>query len=315
MKYQPRTHPFLSTYSGSHRPRAAACVLVAASLAGALTGCDRNSDSTEFTTYPDKRRPPDEALDSRVELGALSDSLRSNSPRTVVRDFIAPADGQSTRNLMRMMSWGWRLKAKQCGVNSSFEPGENDRYDQALFPDFERIERDGIGLGEILESPPPQSNLSPDSPPTVNEQPVLSSEAAACLSRALPEFTSAQALQLEWIDSVVMVRLNSEEGQNRARETASCLRDRLDLSEEELPTLEAFFGVMDGLVTHLESVPEPQRGQRIAALDREATAAFTTCGPRFYTWLHQQLDTQRGEFIERHGKAVTVVSARLEASR
>lgn len=249
-----------------------------------------------------------EGVDS-AGVDTVSDDA-SQALQTAALDYLAPAGGESTHNLMLVSVWSAEQLNRACGIEGSMFMDPEDRYDQGRFPDFERIEERGIGLIEAREAERREAADAGASPPT---SPPASAGDPECIATAIPALTEAQTLRGAWMRDVVEATLATSDAQDRASAATDCLRDEMSVSASDLPNLDSFFAMLDGRATHLIGLPAEDAQREYIALDESATAAFLTCTPEFYDWFNEQLAAARPDFVDRHREAIEGFTAEMDA--
>jgi hypothetical protein len=270
--------------SRSSRLRCSATLL--ALLTTAVMGCGS-------TTTQSGARQPDPASITNSASGTAD---RASQPlEAIVADMATPIDGRSAANLIDVTVWVGDAVFERCGAQTTFM-SEGDRYDQTMFPDLGRIAREGIALGAPTQTPEPESR-TPDK---------------KCLASTIPEMADVQKVQGEWMDTVVTPAWADTTIVASADDAAQCLRSRLRFSSDDLPSLDAFFGAVDGRVTQMETMTESERAAAIKALDSEASDALVVCATNTYRSFTARLKAARPAFLDRHNEAIASLASALD---
>ncbi len=251
--------------------------------------------------------------------GQASGDAAAQSLEAVALDDMAPVSGRSARNLMRVEVWATEQVNAACGIDHDLSARADDRYDQARFPDFDRIASEGIGLGVAVED---QDGAPPAAPPpgapaggagAAGGEPTQEEvDEYLCLQNAVPELTARYAVSEAWFRDVVEPTVASPESQSRAGEATSCLRDEMSMSADELPDLFGFFAALDGRASSLiAAAGGDDPGAAVGQLDDAAADAFTTCAQAYYEWLGDQLADARPDFVDQHRETIEAFTAVL----
>jgi hypothetical protein len=267
--------------SASTRPKRRRAIVAAALLV--LAGCGGSEASTAGSATGRADRPAAEADRSSQPLEA------------VVTDYLAPVDGAAATEMMRVRLWVDEERQATCGGQGSFAAA-GDRFDQSLFPDFDLIARDGLGLARPVQEP------------TGEAVPVDE----GCLERTLSELADVDKAFGEWMDTVVYPTWSSAEVAASAQDSTGCLRQAMGWGDDQVETLDSFIGEVDGAVTGLGSGGPDEFESKVAALDRQASEALTTCAQDTYDLFSAKLEAQRGAFLDRHNETVAAAAAALE---
>jgi len=262
------------------RSRALALVI---GLALAVAACGSNGTPAEVSR-------PD------ATSGEAAAESASHPLEDIALAYVAPAGGTDATDAARVMYWAAKQQFDACG--GSFFVTEDERLDQAHLPDLERIRTEGIGMGRPIPSHSPLSDGTDTD--------------TACTSKVIPAFTDADKVQNEWMTTVVLTTWGEDELAKPEAEATACLRTALGWSHEDLPTLDGFFGALDGQVLRWPDLSQPELQERVAALDEQGSAALIRCASEVYGRYAEELRAARPAFLDKHSETVTALAEALD---
>lgn len=259
--------------------------MMALAIAIFLTGCSggssgagdpggRDGDPSDRSAEPDRAAQPLEA----VALSAM-----------------APIDGRDAGVMLEVARWVGDHRRTSCGGPGTFV-GEDDRFDQVLFPDLDLIVREGLGLARSAAEPPADVEPADEN----------------CLATVLPEMAEAEKVFGEWMEVVVHPTWSEGEVVASADESAACLRDEMGWDDGQGEDLDSFLANLDGVITGWSDLAADDRASRVADLDRRASAALETCASDTYDLFTDRLREQRTGFLDRHHETVSAVADALD---
>lgn len=240
-------------------------------------------------------RSPDRADDPGTDGSDPIDGA-SRPLEAIAADVGAPVDGRSAGHLIDVAAWSGTLTLERCGGRRTLIQA-GDRYDQAIFPDLDRIADEGLGIGTVADDPEPIEG-TPDE---------------TCMAETLPELVEAEKVQGEWMETVVIPTWTDGHHRRRADEATACLRDEMGMTADDLPSLDAYVAAVDGRVTGLPPADDAERGAAIAALDDAASTALVTCASDAYQAFSDDLRQARVDFLDRHHDAIASLAEALDA--
>lgn len=270
------------TPPASTRPGARRRAAIAVATFALLTGC---ASSTAAETNPN----------TSGASAAAPDLDRSSQPlEAVVIDSTVIVDGAGATRLMDVSLWVANHRREKCGGQGSFMV-EGDRYDQQMFPDFDLIEREGLGIGR----------------PTQEPEPAVEPADEACIAATLPELSEADKVFGEWTETIVYPTWAAAEVTESAAESAACVSEEMGWGEVDL-TLETVLPTADSMVIEWGELGRSEAEERVATLDRQLSAVLATCAKDTYDLFTRLLEAQRGPFLDRHSETLAAAAAALD---
>lgn len=273
MHQHPKTSP-------STRPRQRSKIALAVAAFLLLSSCGSSAE-------------PEVETGSDGTIATAGADQASQPLESVVIDATALVDGAGGTHLVDLAIWVAGYRKEKCGGPGSLM-AEGERFDQALFPDFDLIAREGLGGG-----------------PETEPEPEVKPADEGCLASTLPELFEADKVFSEWMEAVVYPTWERGDVVRSASRSATCLTETMGWDDPDV-SLDNFLAMVTGVATQWSDLSWEEQSPRLAELDREASAALATCAKDTYEMFSSLLEEQRGPFLERHDETIAAAARALD---